>query len=57
MSLHGAFEIGRSALLTSQLAMRVAGNNMANAVTPGYSRRTIHLSALKGADRWIVRRE
>ncbi|MDG2095760.1 MAG: flagellar hook-associated protein FlgK [Phycisphaerales bacterium] len=48
MSLHGAFEIGRSALLTSQLAMRVAGNNMANAVTPGYSRRTIHLSAMKG---------
>ncbi|MAT82390.1 MAG: flagellar hook-associated protein FlgK [Phycisphaerae bacterium] len=50
MSLHGAFEIGRSALLTSQLAMRVAGNNMANAVTPGYSRRTIHLSALRGLE-------
>ena len=50
MSLHGAFEIGRSALLTSQLAMRVAGNNMANAVTPGYSRRTIHLSAMKGTE-------
>ncbi len=50
MSLHGAFEIGRSALLTSQLAMRVAGNNMANAVTPGYSRRTIHLSAMNGAE-------
>ncbi|MCH2132966.1 MAG: flagellar hook-associated protein FlgK [Phycisphaerales bacterium] len=48
MSLHGAFEIGRSALLTSQLAMRIAGNNMANAVTPGFSRRTIHLSALQG---------
>ncbi|MEE2906937.1 MAG: flagellar hook-associated protein FlgK [Planctomycetota bacterium] len=50
MSLHGAFEIGRSALLTSQLAMRVAGNNMANAVTPGFARRTIHLSALRSME-------
>ncbi|MDG2423473.1 MAG: flagellar hook-associated protein FlgK [Phycisphaerales bacterium] len=50
MSLHGAFEIGRSALLTSQLAMRVTGNNMANAVTPGFARRTIHLSALQGLE-------
>tara|TARA_Y100000589_G_C27192129_1_gene645231 strand:+ start:2745 stop:4430 length:1686 start_codon:yes stop_codon:yes gene_type:complete len=48
MSLHGAFEIGRSALMTSQLAMRIAGNNMANAVTPGYARRTVHLSAMQG---------
>ena len=48
MSLHGAFEIGRSALMTSQLAMRIAGNNMANAVTPGYARRTVHLTAMQG---------
>ena len=48
MGLNAALQIGRSAILSSQAAMTVAGNNMANAVTPGFSRRTIHLSALQG---------
>lgn len=43
MSLNGALQIGRSALMTSQAAMQVAGNNMANAATPGFNRRTIHM--------------
>ena len=31
MGLNGALQIGRSAILTSQAAISVAGNNMANA--------------------------
>ena len=38
MGLNGALQIGRSAILTSQAAISVAGNNMANAATPGYHR-------------------
>lgn len=45
MSIAGALQIGRSALAASQAAMQVAGNNMANAATEGFHRRTIHLSA------------
>lgn len=45
MSIAGALQIGRSALVASQAAMQVAGNNMANAATEGFSRRTIHLAA------------
>ncbi len=45
MSLNGALNIGRSALVASQAAMQVAGNNMANAATKGYHRRTVHLAA------------
>jgi flagellar hook-associated protein 1 FlgK len=48
MSLNGALQIGRTALTTSQTALQVAGNNMANAATEGYSRRSIHLSPLPG---------
>lgn len=44
MSLNGALQIGRSAIVASQAAMQVAGNNMANAATPGYHRRTVHLA-------------
>ena len=40
MSLTSAMQIGRSALNASQLAIQVAGNNLANAATPGYSRQT-----------------
>jgi flagellar hook-associated protein 1 FlgK len=48
MSLNGALQIGRSALTASQAAIQVAGNNMANAATPGYHRQTVHLSPTHG---------
>jgi flagellar hook-associated protein 1 FlgK len=48
MSLNGALQIGRSALSASQAAIQVAGNNMANAATPGYHRQTVHLSPSHG---------
>jgi len=48
MSINGALHVGRSALLTSQAAMQVAGDNMANAATPGFHRRTVHMSPLQG---------
>jgi flagellar hook-associated protein 1 FlgK len=44
MGLNGALQIGRSAILTSQAAISVAGNNMANAATPGYHRQIANLS-------------
>jgi flagellar hook-associated protein 1 FlgK len=44
MSLNGALQIGRSGLLAGQAAIQVAGNNMANAATEGYTRRTVHLA-------------
>jgi len=44
MSLTSAFQIGRSALTASQLGLQVAGNNLANAATPGYSRQSINFS-------------
>ena len=52
MSLNGALQIGRSALVASQAAMQVAGNNMANAATPGFHRRTVHLAGAR--DEMIV---
>ncbi|MCH7797606.1 MAG: flagellar hook-associated protein FlgK [Planctomycetes bacterium] len=52
MSLNGALQIGRSAILASQAAMQVAGNNMANAATPGFHRRTVHLAGAR--DEMIV---
>lgn len=48
MSLTTAFNIGRSALAASQLGLQVAGNNMANAATPGYSRQIGRLVPLRG---------
>ncbi len=45
MSINGALQTGRSALAASQAAMQVAGDNMANAATPGYHRRSVHLSS------------
>ncbi len=47
MSLNGALQIGRSAIVASQTAMQVAGNNMANAATPGYHRRTVQLASAR----------
>ncbi len=48
MSLNAALQIGRSALLTSQTALQVAGDNMANAATKGFHRRSIHLTPMRG---------
>lgn len=48
MSLTAAMNIGRTALATSQTAIQVIGNNVANAATPGYSRQLVSLSPLAG---------
>lgn len=48
MSINGALNIGRSAIVASQAAIQVAGNNMANAATPGYARRSVTLTPLQG---------
>jgi flagellar hook-associated protein 1 FlgK len=48
MSLNGALQVGRTALTASQAAMQVAGNNMANAATEGYHRRSVHFSPIRG---------
>ena len=48
MSINGALHIGRSAIIASQAAIQVAGNNMANAATPGYTRRSVTLTPLHG---------
>lgn len=44
MSLTSAINIGRTALNASQLGIQVAGNNMSNASTPGYSRQVMNLA-------------
>jgi len=44
MGLTSTFTIGRSALTASQLGLQVAGNNLANAATPGYTRQTLGLT-------------
>ena len=49
MSLTASFQIGRTALAASQLAIQVAGDNLANAATPGFTRRVATLSPLPGA--------
>jgi len=48
MSLSGALQVGRSALVASQTAIQVAGNNMANAATEGFHRRSVHLTPIRG---------
>ena len=44
MGLNGALQIGRSAMLSSQAAISVTGNNLANAATPGYHRQIAGLT-------------
>lgn len=44
MSLTAALQIGRSALNAAQVGLQVAGNNMANSATPGYSRQVMFLT-------------
>ena len=46
--LTSALQIGRSALLTYQSALQITGDNVANASTPGYNRRTPILTPLSG---------
>lgn len=48
MSLNGALQIGQSAIVASQTAIQVAGNNMANAATEGFHRQSTNLAALRG---------
>lgn len=48
MSLTAALQIARSALTTSQIGLQVAGNNLANATTPGYTRQVAMLNAIAG---------
>lgn len=48
MGLFSAMQIGRSALVSSQIGIQVAGNNMANAATPGYTRQALFLSPTRG---------
>jgi flagellar hook-associated protein 1 len=48
MSLNSALQIGRSAMVAAQAGMSVAGNNMANAATPGYHRQTLRLAPTRG---------
>ncbi|HRK30886.1 MAG TPA: flagellar hook-associated protein FlgK [Tepidisphaeraceae bacterium] len=47
MSLSGALNVGRSALSTHQVAIQVTSNNIANVNTPGYTRQTAKLAALR----------
>ncbi len=48
MGLTSVLQIGQSGLAASQAALQVAGNNMANAATPGFSRQTATLAAVRG---------
>src|SRR5262252_8590649 len=47
--MSGIFSIGTSALNAAYTALRTAGNNVANASTPGYSRQMVVLTAQTGA--------
>ncbi len=49
MSLTSSLLIGRSALVASQAAIQVTGDNIANAATPGYNRRVVDLSPARGS--------
>ncbi|MCC6679729.1 MAG: flagellar hook-associated protein FlgK [Phycisphaeraceae bacterium] len=48
MGLNGALQVGRTGLLTSQVALQVAGNNLANLSTDGYHRQRVDQVALPG---------
>ncbi|MEM1331349.1 MAG: flagellar hook-associated protein FlgK [Planctomycetota bacterium] len=48
MSLSNAINIGRSALTASQIGLNVAGNNIANASTPGFTRQTTRFAPAGG---------
>ncbi|MEZ6235499.1 MAG: flagellar hook-associated protein FlgK [Phycisphaerales bacterium] len=48
MGLTAAMSVGQTALASSQAAIQVIGNNIANAATPGYSRQIVSLAPLPG---------
>jgi flagellar hook-associated protein 1 FlgK len=48
MGLTSSLSVGRSALTAYQAALQIAGNNIANIATPGFSRTTPDLSAIPG---------
>lgn len=48
MSLNSTLQIANSSLIASQIGLQVASNNLANAATPGYTRQTAMLQALRG---------
>ncbi len=50
MSLTSALSIGRSGLAANQAALEVAGNNLANASNPGYTRQSAVLAANGGVE-------
>lgn len=48
MSINSALQIANSSLIASQIGLQVASNNLANAMTPGYTRQVAMLQALRG---------
>jgi len=48
MGITSAFQIGRSALTAAEIGIQVAGNNLANATTPGYTRQVLGLQPMPG---------
>ncbi len=49
MSLTNAFNIGQSGLTTAQTAIQVAGHNLANIATPGYTRQVARIQPVAGS--------
>lgn len=47
MSINSGFSIGRTGLLASQVGLQVAGNNISNANSLGYSRQRLDLSPMQ----------
>ena len=47
-TLGSGIEIGRRALQAQQTALQVTGHNIANANTPGFSRRSVDLQNVAG---------
>ena len=50
MTLTNAFNIGQSGLTTAQTAIQVAGHNLANISTPGYTRQVARIQPVVGSD-------
>lgn len=50
MTLTNAFNIGQSGLTTSQTAIQIAGHNLANISTPGYTRQVARIQPVTGSD-------
>ncbi|MBU8934554.1 MAG: flagellar hook-associated protein FlgK [candidate division Zixibacteria bacterium] len=48
--LFQALEVGKRALLSSQVYLQTIGHNIANVNTPGYSRQRVHISATRPSD-------